>query len=216
MIQRNQRRDVRPEPGSHGTLNERSQHPDPLQGPCGKGAQPPAPWAGSSQQLGDDQGQGALSPQEPDQPPSDQGVVVSQLQSRGPIGDSSPGLTAHRGQGGGPRPGALCPDAAFSVASAGAKPEDGRQPARSGPQRNAGWGGGLHVLVSTRRGRCLPLAQVPSGTDCCLAPACHRSRRRMTPSNCPTPSTTSPWGGGRSQMSPWAACPCGPCLCRGR
>lgn len=132
VTQRNQRRDVRPEPGSHGTLNERSQRPAPLQGPCGKGAQPPAPWAGSSQQLGDDQGQGALSPQEPDQPPSDQGVVASQLQSRGPIGDSSPGLAAHRGQGGGPRPGALCPDAAFSVGSAGAKPEDGRQRARSG------------------------------------------------------------------------------------
>lgn len=42
------------------------------------------------------------------------------------------------------------------------------------------------------------LAQAPTGADGhCLLPLCFRSLRRMTPSNCPTPSTTSLWGGGK-------------------
>ncbi|XP_013376620.1 PREDICTED: tectonin beta-propeller repeat-containing protein 1 isoform X3 [Chinchilla lanigera] len=43
-----------------------------------------------------------------------------------------------------------------------------------------------------------------------------RSPRRMTLRICPIPSVTSPWVGGRSQRSLWAACRCGLCLCRER
>lgn len=46
--------------------------------------------------------------------------------------------------------------------------------------------------------QCHLLAQVPTGTDgLCLVPRCSRSLRKMTPSNCLTPSTTSLWGGGK-------------------
>lgn len=78
-------------------------------------------------------------------------------------------------------------------------------------------GGSVHVQVSTRRGAGPPPGPGATGTDrCCLTPPRFRSRRRMTPSGCLTPSATSLSGVGRSQTSPWAACPCGPCLCRGR
>lgn len=109
----------------------------------------------------------------------------------------------------GPGLGALCPKAAFSM--------------KSGRRTEGSVLGGGRVgappptQVSTGRGTVPSAGQLATGTDrLCHAPPCFRSLRRMTPSNCPTLSMTSLWGGGKSQMSPWAACPCGLCLCRER